>query len=250
MRLREIYQQLNRHYLALEPHAETWELWMNPNKSSAEVFEVAIGTVLVQNTNWRNVNHAINNLKREGIISFEQLQKVDLEQLKELVKPAGFYNQKAVYLQGLSALLMTHQARGTVPTQQELLRCKGIGNETADSILLYCFQQAVPVVGTYTRRFLARYRGDITYLRRAYETIQKELSLEFSKNFEELSRFHALIVCHAQGHCRKKAPNCAGCVLHENCRYGQASETDWSIAQIQARINPSRTKSRNRSPVD
>jgi endonuclease-3 related protein len=250
MRLREIYQRLNKHYPALEPHAETWELWIKPNKSCSEIFEVAIGTVLVQNTNWRNVDRAIINLKREGIDSFEQLQKIALEELKELVKPAGFYNQKAVYLQGLSTLLIRHQAQGTLPARQELLSCKGIGNETADSILLYCFQQALPVVGTYTRRFLTRFRGDVTYLRRAYETIQKELSQEFSQNFEGLSRFHALIVCHAQGYCRKRVPNCAGCVLRENCRYGQAPSTDLNLTQIQALINPPRKKRRNESLTD
>jgi len=228
MRLREVYQQLNQHYPALEPHAETWELWIKPSKSPSERFEVTIGTILVQNTNWRNVNQAVVNLKRAGIISFEQLQKVDLERLKELVKPAGFYNQKAVYLQSLSTLLLRHQVQGTIPSRQELLTCKGIGNETADSILLYCFQQAVPVVGTYTRRFLKN----------------------FPKDSEGLSRFHALIVCHGQGYCRKRVPKCSGCVLGENCRYGQSPETDPSIAQIQAMINPLRKNRRNQSPVD
>ena len=242
MQLRKLYQQLNQHYPVLKPHAKTWELWLKPNKRPSELFEVAIGTILVQNTNWRNVNHAVTNLKNEGITSFEQLQKMDPARLKALIKPARFYNQKVLYLQALSTLLVTHQERGILPSRQQLLACKGIGKETADSIRVYCFQQAISVVGTYTRRFLARIRGDVNYLKAPYEAIQNEQSKELPKDPAILGRFHALIVCHGQNHCQKNAPKCLDCFLREKCMYGQNQETDPTIAQIQTLISPPKRK--------
>ena len=163
---------------------------------------------------------------------------MDLDQLKEQVKPAGFYNQKAVYLQALSSLLTEYQDQSTLPSRQELLACKGIGKETADSILVYCFQQPVPIVGTYTRRFFARIRGDVSYLRKRYETIQQEQSKELPKNPEILARFHALVVCHGQNSCQKSLPRCSTCFLQSKCMYGQNYETDPAIARIQDLISP------------
>ncbi|MFX0094987.1 MAG: endonuclease III domain-containing protein [Candidatus Hodarchaeota archaeon] len=242
MQLTKLYYELKQHYLILDPHADTWELWIKPNKPPSEIFEVAIGTILVQNTNWRNVNQAVVNLKKEGITSFEQLQKMDLDQLKELIRPAGFFNQKAVYLQALSNLFVSYQAQETLLSRNQLLACKGIGKETADSILLYCFQQPFPVVGIYTRRFLARIRGDINFLKKSYEVIQKEQRRELPVNSEILARFHALVVCHGQNRCQKTAPKCSDCFLLKNCLYGHKHKKDPSIAQIQTIICPSKKK--------
>ena len=242
MQLIELYQQFIQHYPILNPHAETWELWIKLNKSLSELFKVAIGTILVQNTNWRNVDHAIANLKNVGINSFEQFQKMELKQIKELIKPAGFFNQKATSLQILSTLLLTQQLQMTPPSRQQLLDCKGIGKETADSILLYCFQKAIPVVGTYTRRVFARIRGDVNYLTTTYETIQKEQCKELPQDPEILGRFHALIICHGQNCCQKNTPKCLDCFLQEKCMYGQNHEIDPTIAQIQTLINPPKRK--------
>ncbi|MFX1253898.1 MAG: endonuclease III domain-containing protein [Promethearchaeota archaeon] len=244
--LKELYNQLKQHYPVLNPHASTWELWIKPNKPPSEVFEVAIGTILVQNTNWRNVNKAVFNLKQAGINSFKQLDNIDLEQLKELIKPAGFYNQKAVYLQTLCKFLLTHQEQGTLPSRQQLLSCKGIGKETADSILVYCFQQPIAIVGTYTRRFFARIHGKVDYLKVPYEMIQKEQNKGLPKNPEVLGRFHALIVCHGQNLCQRTTPKCSKCFLESECLYGQKHKNDSNIAQIQAIISPSKRKETSR----
>ena len=242
IQLTELYQQLSNQYPTLEPHAETWDLWVKPNKKPSEIFEVAIGTILVQNTNWRNVNQAISNLKQAGITSFEQLHNVDPILLKELIKPAGFYNQHSVYLQGLSNLYLTYNVQGIFPSRQQLLACKGIGKETADSILVYCFQRPVPVVGTYTRRVLARIYGDVTYLKSSYETIQNEQYSELPNEFEVFGRFHALIVCHSQNYCQKNKPKCVDCILSEKCMYGKNHETNLTIAHIQNAISPPKRK--------
>ena len=242
MWLREVYQHLNEHYSVLEPHAETWELWLKPNKLPVELFEVAIGTILVQNTNWRNVNHAVANLKTAGIRSFDQVQKLDPDQLKALIKPAGFFTQKAASLQALSTLFLTQQSRGTPPSRQHLLACRGIGEETADSILVYCFHHSVAVVGAYTRRVLARIRGDVNYLTTPYEALQHELHQELPKDPEILGRFHALIVCHGQNRCQKTAPKCVDCFLQAKCMYGLHHETDPTITHIQTVISPPKRK--------
>ncbi|MHA2246653.1 MAG: hypothetical protein ACXADY_17050, partial [Candidatus Hodarchaeales archaeon] len=169
----EVYNQLKRYFNRFHPHGETWDLWIKDNKSPSEIYEVAVGTILVQNTNWRNVDKAIANLKSNNVSSFKKLQEIQIEKLEQLVRPAGFFKQKALYLKLLSELLLSCFNRNELPSRQELLDCKGIGKETADSILVYCFQLPVVIVGTYTRRFLARLFGDVSYLKMKYENIQQ-----------------------------------------------------------------------------
>ncbi len=235
----EVHEQLKEHYIRLDPHAETWDLWIKGDKNRSETYEVAIGTILVQNTNWRNVNKAIANLKGNSIFSFEQLQEINVEELEELIKSAGFYKQKSLYLKSLSNLLFTCSLNEQTPSREELLACKGIGKETADSILVYCFQQPVLIIGTYTRRFLARLYGDMGYLRKKYEVIQEELTKELEKNFEVFGRFHALVVVHGQNYCQKNKPLCSQCFLIYSCTYGQKYQTDPKIARIQSAISKS-----------
>lgn len=239
----EVHEQLKAHYIRLDPHAETWDLWIKGDKNRSETYEVAVGTVLVQNTNWRNVNKAIANLKSKKVFSFEQLQQIAVEDLEELIKSAGFYKQKSLYLKSLSKLFLTYYPTEETPSRKELLECKGIGKETADSILVYCFQQAVPIVGTYTRRFLARLHGNESYLKQKYEDIQEELNQELGENFEAFGRFHALVVVHGQNICQKNDPRCTQCFLINFCTYGQKRQIDPRIAQIQTAISkPSRNK--------
>jgi endonuclease-3 related protein len=229
----EVYERLNNHHIRLDPHAETWDLWIKGNKSLSETYEVAVGTILVQNTNWRNVNKAIANLKRKSIISFEDILMIRGEDLEVIIKPAGFYKQKSSYLKSLSDLLLSCFLEEQVPTREELLACKGIGKETADSILVYCFQQPVPIIGTYTRRFLTRLYGEVEYLKKEYEAIQKEIASNLESDFKIFGRFHALIVVHCQNYCHKNRPNCPECFLRKFCIYGSRYEIDSRIAQIQ-----------------
>lgn len=235
----EVYNQLKRYYNRFHPHGETWDLWIKENKSPSEIYEVAVGTILVQNTNWRNVDKAIANLRSNNVSSFKHLQEIQLEKLEQLVRPAGFYTQKAQYLKSLSILLLFCYNRNKSPSRQELIDCKGIGKETADSILVYCFQQPVTIVGTYTRRFLARLFGNVRYLKMKYENIQQELNKDLEKDFEVFGRFHALVVCHGQNLCQKNNPKCSQCFLLEDCVYGQQHKTDPEIAKIQTIITKS-----------
>ncbi|MFW9903872.1 MAG: endonuclease III domain-containing protein [Candidatus Thorarchaeota archaeon] len=243
----EVYEQLNNHHIRLNPHSETWDLWIKGDKSPLETYEVAVGTILVQNTNWRNVNKAIANLKRNNIFSFEDILRISREELEELIKPAGFFKQKSSYLKSLSDLLLSCFLKERTPTRKELLACKGIGKETADSILVYCFQQPIPIIGTYTRRFLTRLHGEVDYLRKNYETIQKEIAGVLERDFEVFGRFHALIVVHCQNYCQKNRPNCPECFLHKLCIYGSKYELDSRIAQIQSLIvKPTKNKEKSK----
>ncbi|MFX0204838.1 MAG: endonuclease III domain-containing protein [Candidatus Hodarchaeota archaeon] len=238
-----LYEWLNTQYPQLEPHGSTWLLWLK-KKTPYEIFEVAIGTILVQNTNWRNVNKAIENLKNESFFSFEEIHKLDLDRLEGLIKPAGFYRQKAEYLKSLSELFLSHKTN-RILTRAELLNCKGIGKETADSILVYCFQHPIPIVGTYTRRLFARINGKVDYLKRKYEVIQEELRKNLKHEAQVFGRFHALVVCHSQTLCHKIDPKCAKCGLIPHCIYGKNWKNKPEIAFIQSVIEKKASKLKN-----
>ncbi|MFW9777457.1 MAG: endonuclease III domain-containing protein [Candidatus Heimdallarchaeota archaeon] len=244
-----LFEMLNRQYHRLDPHHDTWELWIKSSKTAEEIFEVAIGTILVQNTNWRNVDRAIENLYQANIHSFEDLTSLKSEKIEYLIKPAGFYKQKASYLQALSRLLLSFSDLMLPPTRDTLLNCPGIGKETADSILLYCFQQPISVVGTYTRRFLARYHLKEVYLKLNYEKIQAEIQQELPRDSLVLGRFHALIVVHCQNTCQKHDPKCDVCTLRSVCQYGMLFEEDPSRVRLQEKISHIKNRSVAKSPI-
>lgn len=185
-------------------------------------FEVVVGAFLTQNTAWRNVERAIAALKAE--IPFEPgpLLRIDRQRLEELIRPAGFFRQKAERLQLFATYLRDHHAGDLSamlagPLQQvraELLACKGIGPETADSILLYAGGRPSFVVDAYTRRLLARLgllQGD-----EPYETIRSLFMDHLPHNSDLFNEYHALIVEQCKQYCRVK-PLCADCCLQKYC---------------------------------
>ncbi|MBC8481676.1 MAG: endonuclease III domain-containing protein, partial [Planctomycetes bacterium] len=127
-------------------------------------FEIMVGAILTQNTNWGNVEKAINNLKNANRLSPESLLKIQTAELAELIKPAGYYNIKAKRLKNFinwffgqyNGKLEYLERVGTDTLREELLSIKGVGAETADSILLYALARNVFVVDTYTARIAAR----------------------------------------------------------------------------------------------
>jgi len=152
--------------------------------------EVVIGAILTQNTSWSNVEKAIANLKQQKICSFEGIYNINIEQLKAYIKPAGFFNQKAEYLKnGL-------KKQDTKTLRRQLLKIKGIGKETADSILLYALDKPVFVLSKNTD----------------YDSIQKLFEENLKKDTALFNEFHALIVRNAKEFCTKK-PRCNGCPL-------------------------------------
>ncbi|WP_041083440.1 endonuclease III domain-containing protein [Thermotoga profunda] len=183
-------------------------------------FEIVIGTILTQNTSWRNVEKAISNLKVNGLLEPKRLYELSNEQLAALIKPAGFFNLKAMRLKNLLDFLKEydfdfHKLSKSI-TREKLLGIKGVGKETADSILLYAFNIPVFVVDNYTKRILQRL-GAISQ-KDDYDDIQRLFNL-IPPNVQIYQEYHALIVKHAKDICTKHKPNCHHCPIKNYCEY-------------------------------
>lgn len=182
--------------------------------------EIMIGAVLTQNTNWKNVEKAIANLKAAQMLDVRRLYQVPADQLAELIRPAGYFNIKTKRLKNLIAWLWEKyngniQTLKTQPTdrlREELLSISGIGPETADSILLYAIEKPVFVVDAYTARILGRHHliaeGD------GYAEIQSLFESALPKEVALYNEYHALLVRCGKEFCKPK-PSCRGCPLEE-----------------------------------
>ncbi|HOJ70728.1 MAG TPA: hypothetical protein PLR38_02695 [Syntrophorhabdaceae bacterium] len=188
--------------------------------------EIIVGAVLTQNTTWKNVEKAINNLKKEDMLSFEALYGVDEKRLSDIIKPAGYYNIKSNRLKNTIKLFYEEYNSSidylsTISTEKlrkSLLGVKGIGKETADSILLYALNRPVFVVDTYTKRFLKNHRPPLMddswgiKDKDSYDYIQGFFTRHLPLDKYIYNEYHALIVCLGQRYC-KKIPDCGGCPL-------------------------------------
>ena len=182
-------------------------------------FEVMVGAILTQNTSWKNVERAIDNLKGAGLLAPDKLVDLPTGLLAEYIRPAGYYNIKAGRLHNLlGAIDRSHQ--GDLETflgqplpdlRQQLLAVKGIGPETADSILLYALDLPSFVVDAYTRRILTRHGlvpEDI-----GYEELREFFMDALPPDVRLFNEYHALIVRTGKGWCAKKAGKCQSCPL-------------------------------------
>ena len=182
-------------------------------------FEIMVGAVLTQNTNWTNVSKAIDNLKRENLLSFEKLQCFPLEALAEKIKPAGYFNLKAARLQNLfNFIAQTYNgsladmfAGDMRQLREEILTVKGIGPETADSILLYAGNKPVFVVDAYTHRIFSRH--NLVAPEDGYYELQEYFLLSLPENTALFNEYHALIVRLGKEFCKKGKPLCLQCPL-------------------------------------
>jgi len=190
-------------------------------------FEVVVGAFLTQNTNWNNVEKAIANLKQAQALSHRAVLEMPTDQLEELIRPAGFFRQKAERLKLFCHHLVCHH-QGSLdvmlqqPTSQlrsELLSLKGIGPETADSILLYAGQHRSFVVDAYTRRLFSRI--GILQGTENYAEIRDLFMARLPAEVELYNEYHALIVQHCKQFCRTR-PLCPACPLAELCCYPKA----------------------------
>ncbi|WP_291492652.1 endonuclease III domain-containing protein [Desulfurella sp.] len=173
--------------------------------------EIIIGAILTQNTSWQNVEKAIFNLKKEGFCNLCKIRDVPLEYIQQLIKPAGFYKQKSVYLKEIAKFFANfdENTTDTLQFRKMLLNVKGIGLETADSILLYAFSRPVFVIDAYTIRFLKRKK---LFDSSKYEEVQSFFMQNLPKDVELFKEYHALIVKLAKTYCRKN-PNCTECPI-------------------------------------
>ncbi len=189
-------------------------------------FEMMAGAILTQSCAWTNVEKALANLKRAGILSPEAICRLSYEELSVLIRPSGYYNAKARKLKCLSAWFLTRcggdPARlAAVPDlRKELLDVHGVGPETADSIVLYAAGKPVFVIDAYTRRIATRLglAPDAT----GYDTLQKLFMTGLPPDASLYNEFHALLVRLGKDFCQKKpspARLCFACPLTELCRF-------------------------------
>jgi len=182
-------------------------------------FEVMVGAILTQNTSWHNVERAIANLKGGNLLSFAALSALPTGLLAEYIRPAGYYNIKAGRLHNLLAFvnrehggdLETFLGQPLAPLREQLLSIKGIGPETADSILLYAAHLPIFVVDTYTHRILTRHQViDEDF---GYAEIQEMFMENLASDTRLYNEYHALLVRVGNRYCKKNNPNCASCPL-------------------------------------
>ena len=181
-------------------------------------FEMMVGAILTQNTNWKNVEKTLYNLKKHQALSIQSLKKIPHNKLAEWIRPAGYYNQKATYLK-IMAKTISDRFNGSLDSlfsiqtnilRKELLSWKGIGPETADSILLYAANRPVFVVDSYTKRFLIRHHQCTT--KTTYNAIAKLFENSLPKDVQLYNEYHALIVRLGKEYCQSK-PICTKCPL-------------------------------------
>ena len=182
--------------------------------------EIVVGAILTQNTNWANVEKAISNLKQAGYLDAETLNHLDTAKLAQLIRPAGYYNIKAKRLKNFMAWLFDDfrgdlSALGGVEVgalRERLLSIKGIGRETADSILLYAFEKNIFVVDAYTARITVRH--GLIDSEADYETLQQLFGDNLPQQSGLFNEYHALLVRCGKEYCRPKA-RCESCPLRE-----------------------------------
>lgn len=204
--LLDVYDRLLAHY----GHQSWW-----PGDSPLEIM---VGAILTQNTSWKNVEKAIVNLKEEGLLDPFKLQETPLEELAEVIRPAGYYRLKAKRLQNLMRYVVDVHggdldamfACSVHSLREDLLALNGIGPETADAILLYAGNLPSFVVDTYTARVLKRH-GWIEQ-EADYHQIQDLFVSELPQDVSLFNEYHALLVRVGNAHCRK-TPKCETCPL-------------------------------------
>jgi len=182
-------------------------------------FEICIGAILTQNTNWKNVEKAIQNLKTRNLLTPKKLYAVSLEELASLIRPAGYFNIKAKRLKNFLKFLVEEydgdlekMFEGRLETLREkLLSVKGIGPETADSILLYAGQKPIFVVDAYTKRIFLRH--ELLSDEADYHEIQRYFMDHLTDQI--FNEFHALIVNIGKSWCKSKQPDCEHCPWRE-----------------------------------
>jgi endonuclease-3 related protein len=182
-------------------------------------FEISIGAILTQNTNWANVEKAIQNLKRKNALSVRALHTMPVKVLAELIRPTGYFNIKARRLKSFITFLKNDyngsiekmRNKDIVSLRNELLSIHGIGSETADSILLYALGKPVFVVDAYTKRVLSRH-GIMDY-KDSYDAFQELFHSSLKRDVQLFNEYHALFVRVGKTFCKRQKPICDECPL-------------------------------------
>ena len=210
--LKKVFDTLNEFY-----GCQNW--W-----PAEDEFEIIVGAVLTQNTNWRNVEKSLNMLKKSEAMSPEKILALSDQTLEELIYSSGFYRVKTKRLKAVCRFLVSKfdghlekmKSVDLVMSRELLLNTKGIGPETADDILLYALGQPIFVVDAYARRIFSRV--GVGPSRDEYEAWQKFFMNNLPSDVFLYKQFHALIVRLGKDHC-KPQPLCNECPIIEHCSY-------------------------------
>ncbi len=186
-------------------------------------FEIMVGAILTQRTAWDNVEEVIANLKAHKVLNVDSLAALDKDSLEEMIASAGFYRQKASRIKGLAKYIKVHYGSDPVvmlskpidEARRELLSIKGIGEETADSILLFAGHRPKFVAASYVSRIFKR-TGILDS--EDYGEIQRYVESIVPPKPEIYGKFYARLVQLAKTHCRPR-PICRGCPLEHECAF-------------------------------
>ena len=205
---------LHRYFLALFDAYGPQHWW--PGRSR---FEVVVGAILAQSTSWANVEAAIANLRKAGLLNPATMKEIPSAKLAALIRPSGYFRQKTNKLKAFVDFLF-EEYRGSLsrmfrtPTaalRGQLLAVHGIGPETADSILLYAGQHPVFVIDAYTRRILERH--NLATAKDSYEDLRARFEAALPPDPQLFNEYHALIVHTGKHFCRKSVALCSACPL-------------------------------------
>lgn len=192
----------------------------SPPASASRRFEVGAGAILTQNTTWKQVERCLDALAARNLLDPDVMIRAAAGEIEAAVRPSGYFRQKTRKLAEFSRFFL--QTDPDPPSRNRLLSVWGIGEETADSILLYAYGRPSFVVDAYTRRLVIRLTGDDVP---GYSGLRENLSSAFAdldagERIRVFNEFHALVVHLAKAHCRRR-PDCPECPLKTVCRYAK-----------------------------
>ncbi len=229
--LEKIYEILDGHFKSqgwwpiADKVSSTFAYCLNAPRNIEEALEICLGAILTQSTNWKNVEKSILSLKNNNLIDTKKIKDIDIEELAQLIRSSGYYNQKAKKIKNFIEFLFK-EFNGSLDylfslnikeLRNKLLSINGIGKETADSIILYAANKPMFVIDSYTKRILSRLGHE--------EEDYDKLQLFFMKNLpldtKLFNQYHALLVELGKRHC-KKQPECKNCPLLYICKTGKS----------------------------
>lgn len=229
-RLQNIYNILlknyrSQHWWPTTPKGKLKPEYVGGPKNEQEQLEIIFGSLLTQNTSWKNVEKALICLNRNKLIDINRILDHPHEKLAECIRSSGYHNQKAERLKIMAKFLKATpikilQKLDVKTLREVLLKIKGIGPETADSIILYAFNKPIFVIDTYTKRIMSRIgicKKDVTYDELQKLFMDRLSSANPETDVKLFNEYHALLVEHAKRYCATK-PKCGGCILKNGCK--------------------------------
>ena len=218
----EIYRRLFSHY-----GPQGW--W--PAESR---FEVIVGAILTQSTAWVNVEKALASMRAAGCWTFEAIAAWPVEELAEVIRSSGYFNAKARKLQAFASHALELYGgdldgmfqQDVADLRSELLSIHGIGEETADDIIVYAAEKPSFVMGSYTRRIVDRMGLTQEGKNQGYRSYQSLFQVNLPNDTPLFNEYHALLDHHAKVTCTKREPRCGQCCLADLCPTGREAMRD------------------------